>query len=81
MNLPPEHFIVIGANVLQVYYSSTAQIGRLIEGLSQGMDSGSFNFAPNSSRSGHSATSSLSTNDMTVEERLEHLLGSINRTS
>ncbi|KAF9452258.1 hypothetical protein P691DRAFT_247870 [Macrolepiota fuliginosa MF-IS2] len=64
----------------KVYYSSTAQIGRLIENLSQGMDSGSFNFTPNSPRPGHSASSSLSTNDMTIEERLEHLLGSINRS-
>lgn len=65
----------------QVFYSSSEQIGRLIENLSQGMDAGSFNFLPNptSGTPGHSATSSSSTNDIhwTVEERLEHMLGSM----
>ncbi|KAF8352307.1 hypothetical protein F5887DRAFT_23796 [Amanita rubescens] len=62
----------------KVYYSSPAQIGRLIENLSQGMDSGSFNFTGNARRPGHSASSSLSmapsTNDThwTVEDRLDH---------
>lgn len=65
----------------QVFYSSTAQIGRLIENLSQGMDSGSFNFAPSPSRPGHSASSSLSTNELSMEERLELVLGSLNRGS
>lgn len=62
----------------KVFYSSSAQIGRLIESLSQGMDAGSFNFRPNRSI-GHSASSSVSTNDInwTVEERLEHMLGAI----
>jgi serine/arginine repetitive matrix protein 2 len=68
----------------QVFYSSSEQIGRLIENLSQRMDAGSFNFVPNPTPApgppGHSASSSLSTNDIhwTVEERLEHMLGSIN---
>lgn len=65
-------------SILQVFYSSSAQIGRLIESLSQGMDAGSFNFRSNRSI-GHSASSSVSTNDInwTVEERLEHMLGAI----
>ena len=66
----------------QVFYSSSAQIGQLIENLSQGADSGSFNFMPNLSGRGpgHSASSSLSTNDInwTVEERLERMLGAMN---
>jgi len=65
----------------KVFYSSSEQIGRLIENLSRGMDAGSFNFLPNPTpgTSNHSASSSLSTNDMhwTVEERLEHMLGSM----
>ncbi|TFK42980.1 hypothetical protein BDQ12DRAFT_696362 [Crucibulum laeve] len=69
----------------KVFYSSSAQIGRLIENLSQGMDAGSFNFLPTPTRGtapGHSTSSSLSTNDMhwTVEERLEHMLGSMKST-
>ncbi|KIL68589.1 hypothetical protein M378DRAFT_176734 [Amanita muscaria Koide BX008] len=67
----------------KVYYSTSTQIGRLIENLSQGMDSGSFKFSSNPPQTGHSASSSLSlqpsTNDAhwTVEERLEHMLESI----
>ncbi|KAJ3512524.1 hypothetical protein NLJ89_g3468 [Agrocybe chaxingu] len=66
----------------KVFYSSSAQIGRLIENLSQGADAGSFNFLPNlpSRGPGHSTSSSLSTNDInwTVEERLERMLGQMN---
>ena len=70
---------------LQVFFSSSAQIGRLIENLSRGMDAGSFNItpgrgAPAPARHGHSVTSSLgSETDMrwTMEERLEHMLGSM----
>jgi hypothetical protein len=70
----------------KVFHSSSAQIGRLIENLSQGADSGSFNFLPTMNRGpGHSATSSLSTNDInwTVEERLDRMLGAMtnNNTS
>lgn len=65
----------------KVFYSSSTQIGQLIENLSQGMDSGSFNFAPSPTRPGHSAQSSLSTNDISMEDRLELLLGSLNRGS
>jgi hypothetical protein len=63
----------------KVFHSSSAQIGQLIESLSQGADSGSFNFLP-SRGPGHSASSSLSTNDInwTVEERLERMLGAMN---
>jgi len=66
----------------KVFYSTSEQIGRLIESLSQGADAGSFNFLPNmppSDRPSHSKTSSLSTNDInwTVEERLERMLGAM----
>ncbi|KAF8911121.1 hypothetical protein CPB84DRAFT_1763367 [Gymnopilus junonius] len=68
----------------KIFYSSSAQIGRLIEGLSQGADAGSFNFLPNlrNRGPGHSASSSLSTNDInwTVEERLDRMLGQMNAT-
>lgn len=61
---------------LQVYMTPSAQIGRLVEDLSQGMEAGSFNF---SGAHGHSTTSSISENDVnwTVEERLEHMLGAM----
>lgn len=68
----------------KVFHSSSAQIGRLIESLSQGVDSGSFNITPNTNRGpGHSASSSLSTNDInwTVEERLDRMLGAINNNN
>lgn len=68
----------------KVFHSSSAQIGRLIESLSQGVDSGAFNILPNTSRGpGHSASSSLSTNDInwTVEERLDRMLGAINNNT
>ncbi|KAK7014989.1 hypothetical protein R3P38DRAFT_2998808 [Favolaschia claudopus] len=63
----------------KVFYSSSAQIGRLIENMSQGMEAGSFNILPTlpTRPLGHSTTSSLSEttdNNWTVEERLEHML-------
>ncbi|KAF9477380.1 hypothetical protein BDN70DRAFT_881285 [Pholiota conissans] len=68
----------------KVFFSSSAQIGRLIESLSQGADAGSFNFLPNlpNRPPGHSASSSLSTNDInwTVEERLDRMLGAMNNS-
>ncbi|KAI0329827.1 hypothetical protein GY45DRAFT_1324417 [Cubamyces sp. BRFM 1775] len=72
----------------KVFFSSSAQIGRLIENLSRGMDAGSFNIMPGQgSRSqghvGHSTSSSMGSQaDMgwTVEERLEHMLGSMGAT-
>ncbi|TBU46979.1 hypothetical protein BD309DRAFT_952854 [Dichomitus squalens] len=71
----------------KVFFSSSAQIGRLIENLSHGLDAGSFNIMPGQAQAqsrhpqpGHSTSSSLGSEaDMrwTVEERLEHMLGSM----
>lgn len=63
----------------KIYYSSSAQIGRLIENLSQGMDSGSFNFIPGhlSDRSSPASFQSGGDGHLTVEERLEQLLGAM----
>ncbi|KAG7452682.1 uncharacterized protein BT62DRAFT_925232 [Guyanagaster necrorhizus] len=62
----------------KVFYSSSAQIGRLIENISQGMEAGSFNFRTVNPPV-HSPSSSLSTfdNGWTVEERLDHMIGSM----
>jgi len=63
----------------KVFFSSSAHIGRLIENLSKGLDSGSFNILPNRPQS-HATTPSMgSESDMrwTVEERLESMLGSM----
>ncbi|KAF5365720.1 hypothetical protein D9758_003275 [Tetrapyrgos nigripes] len=62
----------------QVFYSSSAHIGALIENLSQGMDAGTFNFSPNTQYL-HSNTSSMTGTDvnLTMEERLEQMLGSM----
>ncbi|KAF8557337.1 hypothetical protein OG21DRAFT_1457871 [Imleria badia] len=61
----------------KVFYSSSAQIGRLIENLSQGMDAGSFNFILNQPPDHSTASPFHSDTDSqwTVEERLEHMLG------
>jgi len=62
----------------KVFYSSSAHIGRLIESLSQGMDAGSFNFGnlpPD--RSTPSSIHSDTDAQWTIEEKLEHMLGSI----
>jgi len=58
--------------------TSSAQIGRIIEDLSRGIDAGSFNFS-GAHKLGHSTTSSMSENDLnwSVEERLDHMLGVI----
>lgn len=64
---------------LQVFYSSSNQIGRLIENLSEGQEAGSFNFLPNRP-AGHTSSPSFGSDTdvhWTVEERLEHMLGSI----
>ncbi|TFK88789.1 hypothetical protein K466DRAFT_520221 [Polyporus arcularius HHB13444] len=71
----------------KVFFSSSQQIGRLIENLSRGMDAGSFNIMPGATgaavstrATGHSVSSSIGSQaDMswTVEERLEHMLGSM----
>ncbi|KAG7092396.1 hypothetical protein E1B28_008753 [Marasmius oreades] len=65
----------------KVFFSSSAQIGRLIDNLSQGLDAGSFNILPSQTNAGYSATSSLSEGDMqfTMEERLERMLGRLER--
>jgi len=66
----------------KMFFSSSAQIGRLIENLSRGKDAGSFNITPERPQPhlGHSVSSSFaSETDMswTVEERLEHMLGAM----
>ncbi|KAG5652341.1 hypothetical protein H0H81_005362 [Sphagnurus paluster] len=60
----------------KVFYSATEGIGRLIQELSQTMEAGSFNVVP---RPGHSASSSLSTSDMTwtVEEQLDEMMNRV----
>lgn len=63
----------------QVFYTPAEGIGRLIQDLSQNMEAGSFNFAIRQGVSGHSPTSSLSTNEMmmSVEERLEKMIDTV----
>jgi serine/arginine repetitive matrix protein 2 len=75
MTLLP-HFLTL---LLQVFYSSSNQIGRLIENLSEGHEAGTFNFLPTKDP-GHAHSSSInSETDMhwTVEERLDRMLGSM----
>lgn len=67
---------------LQVFFSSSAQIGRLIENLSRDKEAGSFNIAPDRhyGHTVHSTASSIgSASDVrwTLEERLEQMLGSV----
>ncbi|EKM55914.1 uncharacterized protein PHACADRAFT_209427 [Phanerochaete carnosa HHB-10118-sp] len=66
----------------KVFFSSSGQIARLIENMSRDVDAGSFNITPDriQGHAGHSASSSL---DMrwTLEERLEHMLGSVSSNS
>lgn len=67
------------AYAIQVFFSSSAQIDRLIETLTRDKEAGSFNIAPERhyEHPGHSASSSLgSTTDM-----LERMLGSMSNTS
>ncbi|KAL1748097.1 hypothetical protein HDZ31DRAFT_30346 [Schizophyllum fasciatum] len=63
----------------KVFYSSTAQIGRLIEQLANsGSEAGAFNFMQNpNSQSQSSSFMSSTDSNWTVEERLEHMLGSM----
>ncbi|EIN07813.1 hypothetical protein PUNSTDRAFT_45295 [Punctularia strigosozonata HHB-11173 SS5] len=68
----------------KVFYSSPTQIARLIEKMSQGVDSGSFNIMPTSARGQSVASSSLhsdSSQHWTVEERLDRMLGSLDAQS
>ncbi|KAI5899878.1 uncharacterized protein SCHCODRAFT_02606387 [Schizophyllum commune H4-8] len=63
----------------KVFYSSTAQIGRLIEQLANsGSEAGAFNFRqnPNSQSQSSSFVSSTDSN-WTVEDRLEHMISSM----
>ncbi|KAA1471322.1 hypothetical protein DENSPDRAFT_837290 [Dentipellis sp. KUC8613] len=67
----------------KVFFSSSTQIGRLIDNLSQGMESGSFNIIPSRPGASSAAASSYhseSDTHWTVEERLEHMLGSMGTT-
>ncbi|KIY51009.1 hypothetical protein FISHEDRAFT_71306 [Fistulina hepatica ATCC 64428] len=64
----------------KVFYSSAAHIGRLIEDISQGTEAGSFNILPSTVVGHHSHSSSASSSmdpQWTVEERLEHMLGTL----
>lgn len=60
----------------KVFFSSSAQIGRLIDNLSHGAESGSFNILPNTPTH-TSRPSESSSAHWTVEERLEHMLNSL----
>ncbi|KAF9218306.1 hypothetical protein BS17DRAFT_762556 [Gyrodon lividus] len=66
----------------KVFYSSSAQIGRLIESLSQEMDAGSFNIVPDHPPDRTTTSSFHSDADMnwTVEERLEYMLGAVSNS-
>jgi len=60
----------------KVFFSSSTQIGRLIDNLSHGAEAGSFNILPNAPT--HSSRPSESSSaHWTVEERLEHMLSSL----
>lgn len=60
----------------KVFFSSSAQIGRLIDNLSQGAEAGSFNILPGAhTHTSHPSESSSA--HWTVEERLEHMLSSL----
>ncbi|KAH9063722.1 hypothetical protein EDB83DRAFT_2519878 [Lactarius deliciosus] len=60
----------------KVFFSSSAQIGRLIDNLSHGAEAGSFNILP-SAHAHASRPSESSSAHWTVEERLEHMLSSL----
>ncbi|KAF7304657.1 hypothetical protein MKEN_01179600 [Mycena kentingensis (nom. inval.)] len=61
----------------KVYYSSPTEIGRLIENISSGIDSGSFNILANRPVV-HSSSSSVSEGaDWTVEQRIDHMLAGV----
>jgi hypothetical protein len=59
----------------KVFFSSSAQIGRLIDNLSQGAEAGSFNILPGAHAPSRPSESSSA--DWTVEERLENMLSSL----
>lgn len=60
----------------QVFFSSSAQIGRLIDNISHGIEAGSFNIVPTLPTTAPSMHSESDAH-WTVEERLEHMLGSM----
>ena len=66
--------IVFGGE--KVFFSSSAQIGRLIDNLSQGAEAGSFNILPDAQTHAPRPSESSSAH-WTVEERLEHMLNSL----
>lgn len=69
---------------VQVFYSSSAHIARLIEQLSRGADAGSFNIKPTMEAGGHSHSASLQSEGdahWTVEERLDHMMGVVGAAS
>jgi serine/arginine repetitive matrix protein 2 len=80
------------ADASQVFHSSAEQIARLIENMSRGMDSGSFNIMPNApalprAARGHAPSHSAGSSSVggseshwTVEERLDRMLGSMSST-
>jgi serine/arginine repetitive matrix protein 2 len=63
---------------LKVYVTPSAQIGRLIENLSQGMDAGSFKFAVNDhqrhEQTAHSHSSSYTGSEWTVERNINEMM-------
>lgn len=63
----------------QVFFSSSAQIDRLIETLTRDKEAGSFNIAPDRqySQPGHSASSSMGS----ATDMLERMLGSMSANS
>lgn len=65
----------------KVFYSSSAQIARLIESLSRGMDAGSFNILPSESVPGtrhqRQQSGTSSSEHYTMEERVDRMLASV----
>jgi len=64
----------------KVFFSDPEHIGKLIDSITRGLQSGSFNIVPNAGGASHpqSSATSVQHEDWTVEEHLEHMLGSLN---
>lgn len=60
----------------KVFFSSSTQIGRLIDNLSHGADAGSFNILP-TANANNAASFQADPAHWSVEERLEHMLNSL----
>jgi serine/arginine repetitive matrix protein 2 len=58
----------------QVFFSSSTQIGRLIDNLSHGAEAGSFNILPTAQ---NGTAFQPDPAHWTVEERLEHMLNAL----